>query len=326
VACEPTAPISTIAVVPVEAHVPVGSTQRFVAVVRDTDGRRLTDWKARWTSTEPTVAMVDDSGFATAQAAGATMIVAELGGFVDSATLRVGPGRAAGPKPWPHEPDGFVTIEETGWESRTLGPWLPIFPSADKPITIEPVPDSPIGESWALQIGYHAGHAGGGGTELRFEIPEDFQRPEIFVGFYVQVNSAWQGHSSAINKILYLHDGADSFSAMWYEMFGAGGDALGLYVVNQSGSGPEGVHENVKPVAFRRGEWQRVEIYQQQGQENDGIVRVWVDDTLAIDRSDIDTGGGWVDNVTLSGIWGGVGDAKRQVDYMRFDRIRISVK
>jgi hypothetical protein len=28
--------------------------------------------------------------------------------------------------------------------------------------------------------------------------------------------------------------------------------------------------------------------------------------------------------VTISGIWGGVGDSKTQFDYMRFDHIRIS--
>ena len=54
------------------------------------------------------------------------------------------------------------------------------------------------------------------------------------------------------------------------------------------------------------------------------IVRVWVNGVLAIDRSDVDTRSTPIDNVTISGIWGGVGDSKNQADYMRFDRIRIS--
>jgi hypothetical protein len=49
-----------------------------------------------------------------------------------------------------------------------------------------------------------------------------------------------------------------------------------------------------------------------------------VDGVLAINRSDIDTRGTPFDNVTISGIWGGVGDIKNQADYMRFDHIRIS--
>jgi hypothetical protein len=45
---------------------------------------------------------------------------------------------------------------------------------------------------------------------------------------------------------------------------------------------------------------------------------------LAVNRSDVDTRSTPIDNITISGIWGGVGDSKNQADYMRFDRIRIS--
>ena len=222
---------------------------------------------------------------------------------------------------WTNEPAGFTVIEETGWESGTLGNWSRIFTSADKPITVGDITNSLISESKALQIDFPAGHVGGGGTELRFDIPSASRKNEIYVGFYVQVNPQWQGHSSGINKMVYLHDGGTTFSAMWYEMFGSGSNPLDLYVVNQSGTGG-GFHENVNQVTFNRGQWHKVEIYQKQG--SPATVRVWVDGVLAIDRSDVTTKSTPVDNVTISGIWGGVGDTKNQADYMRFDRIRIS--
>jgi hypothetical protein len=226
--------------------------------------------------------------------------------------------------PWTNEPAGFTTVEETGWEAGTLGNWYRIFTSADKPISVATITGSLLGESRALQIDYPAGHTGGGGTELRFDIPAESRSSEVYVGFYVQVNPQWQGHSSGINKMVYLHDGGATFSAMWYEMFGSAADPLDLYVVNQSGSGPAGFHENVSQITFTRGQWHKVEIYQKQGDANNGIVRVWVNDILAIDRSDVDTRSSPLDNVTISGIWGGIGDSKNQADYMRFDRIRIS--
>ena len=226
--------------------------------------------------------------------------------------------------PWTNEPSGFTVIEETGWEAGTLGNWYKIFTSADKPISVGTITGSLLGESRALQIDFPQGHVGGGGTELRFDIPSASRSNEVYIGFYVQVNSQWQGHNSGINKMLYLHDGGASFSAMWYEMFGTGSSPLDLYVVNQSGSGPAGFHENVNEVTFARGQWHKVEIYQKQGDANNGIVRVWVNGVLAIDRSDVDTRSTPIDNVTISGIWGGVGDSKNQADYMRFDRIRIS--
>ena len=61
--------------------------------------------------------------------------------------------------------------------------------------------------------------------------------------------------------------------------------------------------------AFERGLWHKVEIYQKQGVANDGIVRVWVDGVLAVDRSDVDMHedeNGLAtpfDNVTISDIW-----------------------
>jgi hypothetical protein len=235
------------------------------------------------------------------------------------------PAPEEGPDTWPNEPAGFTVTEETGWESNDLRAWYPVFASGDKTITIAATTQSPIGESKALQIDYAPGHAGGGGTELRYDIAQHDRRNEIYVGYYVQVNPQWQGHESAINKMLYLHDGGSAeFAAMWYEMFGAGTGALDLYVVNQSGSGPAGMRENVNEVTFTRGQWHQVEIYQKQGAAQNGIVRVWVDGVLAIDRPDVGTRSTPVDNVTLSGIWGGVGDRKQHADYMRFDRIRVS--
>jgi hypothetical protein len=233
---------------------------------------------------------------------------------------------ASPPLLWPHEPGGFTVIEETGWESGNLGAWYRIHQSADKPINVASITNSIIGEAQTLQLDYPAGHTGGGGTELRYDIAPADRRNEIYVGFYVQVNPQWQGHDSAINKMVYLHDGGSGFAAMWYEMFGSDSNPLGLYVVNQSGSGPAGMHENVTGVNFTRGQWHHVEIYQKQGASLNGIVRVWVNGVLAIDRSDVGTQSVPVDNVTISGIWGGIGDVKNQADYMRFDRIRISVK
>ena len=252
-------------------------------------------------------------------------VVAAIAILTAFCTERSRPAPEVGPDVWPNEPDGFTVTEETGWESDSLRSWYRVFESGDKPIRVASIDQSLIRESKAIEIAYPAGHAGGGGTELRYDIARQDRRNEIYVGYYVQVSPQWQGHESAINKMLYLHDGGSSeFAAMWYEMFGAGEGALGLYVVNQSGRGPGGIRANAHDVAFTRGQWHQVEIYQKQGAAQNGVVRVWVDGVLAIDRSDVDTRSTPIDNITISGIWGGVGGSKDHADYMRFDRIRIS--
>ena len=227
---------------------------------------------------------------------------------------------------WAHEPSGFTAIEDLGWENGSLGDYLLYNQTADKPITVENITGSPLGETKALQIGYTTGSVGGGGTEARWDIPATQQRYEMFVGYYVQVNPQWQGHSSAINKMIWLDDGTPStFSSMWYEMYGSGSDPLGFYVVGEeAGYPPQGLVPPVQKEYFTRGDWHKVEIYQKQGQP--GTIRVWIDDVLVIDRSDVPTRNAPIRAVAISGIWGGVGDAKQHFDYMRFDHIHVSVR
>jgi hypothetical protein len=323
-----TAPVATVTVSPASASIAVAGTQQLTTTLRDASGNVLTGRSVTWASSNPLVATVSGSGLASGLLFGSATITATSEGQNGTASITVTalpPPPPPPPPGWTHEPTGFTVVEDQGWESGLLGNWTLYYQTTDKPITVENIAGSLLGESKALQIGYLPGHVGGGGTEARFEIPSAYQRNEIFVGYYVQVNPQWQGHSSGINKMIFLSDGgAGGFSAMWYEMFGAGSSPLDLYVVNQSGSGPGGFHENVNQVEFTRGVWHKVEIYQKQG--SPGVVRVWVDDVLAVDRADVYTRAAPLDAVAISGIWGGVGDSKAQFDYMRFDHIRISVR
>ena len=315
------AAVAQVTIAPASATVVRGATKPLVATLKDASANVLTGRVVTWASANTAIATVNSSGVVTGVAAGSTTITATSEGRSGTAAIIV---IAVASTAWPNEPAGFTVIEETGWETGTLGNWYRIFTSTNKPITVGSITTSLIGETRALQIDFPAGHVGGGGTELRYDIAPANQRNELYLGYYVQVSPQWQGHSSAINKMLYLHDGGTSFSAMWYEMFGSGSNPLDVYVVNQSGSGPAGFRENVNQVTFARGQWHKVEIYQKQGASNNGIVRVWVNGMLAVNRSDVDTRSTPIDNVTISGIWGGVGDVKTQADYMRFDRIRIS--
>jgi len=325
------APVASVTVAPVTASIGVGSVQQFTVSLKDGNGNTLSGRAVSWASNALGVATVSGSGLVSGLVLGTATITATSEGQsgTSGVTVTALPPPPPPPPPpsagWTHEPSGFSVVEEQGWESGLLGNWTLYDISADKPITVENITGSLMGESKALQISYLPGHQGGGGTEARFEIPAAYQRNEIFIGYYVQVNPQWQGHFSAINKMIFIADGGSGgFSAMWYEMFGSGSSPLGLYVVNQSGGSPGGMHENVNAVNFTRGAWHKVEIYQKQG--SPGIVRVWVDDVLAIDRSDVFTRANPLDAVAISGIWGGVGDTKQQFDYMRFDHIHISVR
>ena len=320
------APVASITLSPASGSVGVLQTLQLTATLRDASGNVLTGRAVTWTSGAPLLAGVSGSGLVNGLVAGLAPITATSEGKSASASITVTSLPSPPPPPpggaFTHEPSGFTVIQDINWENGSLGSWFRKFTSTDKPITVVPITDSPLGQGQALQIGYNAGHVGGGGTELEYDIPSALRPREMFVGYYVQVSSNWQGHSSAINKMVYLDDGGSSFSAMWYEMFGSGSSPLSLYVVNQSGGSPSGIHENGTAVNFTRGVWHKVEIYQKQG--SPGIIRIWVDGVLAIDRADVYTKDAAIGMVTISGIWGGIDDVKQHFDYMRFDNIRIS--
>jgi uncharacterized protein YjdB len=82
--------ISSIVVTPVGLTLAIGITQQFTATAIFTDGssQDLTSG-VTWTSSQPSVASMDNSGLATTISAGQTTITATFSGFTDNTTLTV---------------------------------------------------------------------------------------------------------------------------------------------------------------------------------------------------------------------------------------------
>lgn len=69
----------------------VGQTVRLTATVRDRNGNQIANPSVRWSSSDPTVATVDQSGFVTAVKRGACTITATAGDTAGQARVSVGP-------------------------------------------------------------------------------------------------------------------------------------------------------------------------------------------------------------------------------------------
>lgn len=84
----PESSVASVSVSPAEDSIAAGETTQFSASAEDADGTSVSaDFS--WSSTNSSVATVDDQGVATAQAAGAAEIVASAGSVADSAELTV---------------------------------------------------------------------------------------------------------------------------------------------------------------------------------------------------------------------------------------------
>jgi hypothetical protein len=81
--------INTIEVSPSSASKQVGQTQQFTAVAKDAGGNVISGVTFTWSSSDTAVATVNNSGLATAVAAGTATITASAGGKSGSATFTV---------------------------------------------------------------------------------------------------------------------------------------------------------------------------------------------------------------------------------------------
>jgi hypothetical protein len=242
------------------------------------------------------------------------------------------PTSGGGSPSWPNEPAGWTLIADTTWEAADLGAWASgtrdgwsiKFVDATRDAAIETISDGVIGESRALTHVYPIDHTGGGGGEPWLAVGGTYR--SLYLGMYVRLSANWYGHGpSGINKLAYIKTEDASFSAMWVEYRAAGASApLEPYMVNQlvggSGSGITTGLTSGYPV---RGNWARVEV--RLDLDAPRRVRYWVDGTLWIDDTTF-TGAaaGRINEVTLSGIMGGVGaSANPEIQRMQYDRVRI---
>ena len=85
----PPAPVASVEVTPASASLTVGQGVRLVATTKDSAGNTLTGHPVSWTTSNPTVATVDTTGYVTSVAAGSATIVATSDGKSGSAAITV---------------------------------------------------------------------------------------------------------------------------------------------------------------------------------------------------------------------------------------------
>ena len=88
--------VTTVVVTPVDATMDfLGATLKLSAEVRDQDGNAMSGVNLLWTSSNATVATVDDTGLVTALAAGSAVIRASAGSVFGDANITVSPAPCA---------------------------------------------------------------------------------------------------------------------------------------------------------------------------------------------------------------------------------------
>ena len=246
--------------------------------------------------------------------------------------------------PHPNEPAGFtqiterdfVTLDELGWVDRDdLG--------SGKLAFVSDITDLVRTTLSSARSKYPAGMDGGTGPTLLEKTFTGYS--EIYLDWDEEVSNPFQGHSSGVNKSWFVTRTGSASAPFYTSTQGAGSNNLFFQVRLQAS--PAGVGENTCTGAgccgarnvpsntqVSRGVRFRVELYAKMnsvdGSDNaiaDGLLKVWINDTLRIDESNMafrgkGTNGAQCGSGTAkftaikwNPTWGGTGDSLTTTQY-----------
>jgi len=309
--------VAMIHVQPDTATLPIQGSWPLHAVALDSAGDSLPTAPITWISTNPAVAMVDTNGLVTAVDSGTATITAASQGRTGAAVVSVVP---PGSGPWPNEPSGFRVITDQPWDLLTSLGWFVQFGVG----AIGTDPSARFSPPAVLQIAYPVGFAGG---EAPGTLTHDLGGlRQVYGGIWWKASDPWQGHSSNVNKIQYVFTGGNG--SIYMTMYGPTGGPFELRVFPQfSSSSDTWLVPNVNRIPVSLGTWHRIEwliLYNTTSDPPNGICRWWMDGQLIGDYYNLRFPAEQLTEYKLAPVWGGLGDAKRELDYYWYDHVHIS--
>ncbi len=243
----------------------------FAAIVRDLGGAVLAGQPVAWVSDSPAVATVSSTGILVGHRAGQARTRATSSGKSDTATVTIvdtvtppPPDTTTPPPPdtttpppagWPHEPAGlslvsgnrFVQLAGSGWDEVWNDRGLASI------VADGAAPASPTN---VLQMAFPIGYTGGSGPANVWRPLPNLRR--MYTGFWWKASDPWQGHSSNVNKILFIFP--SSGGDIYITMYGPPGGPYELRVLPQfPGITSDWLRPNVNNVPVTLGSWHRIE-------------------------------------------------------------------
>ncbi len=188
---------------------------------------------------------------------------------------------------WPHEPAGLTSIADwndeaelspRGWgEEFNPNP----FNGASKTLVTSGYPPAPpLGGPAVIRTFHPEGSAGGyGGGQLTHDLGGV---REVFVG--------------VVHAFASTHAESGNSNKQWFVLFEGGGRAYigfapsftgNFFIVSTSPEWGGGTQELVTTAPVVEGTWQTFEWYLQQNGPGTGVMRLWVDGELALERTDL---------------------------------------
>jgi hypothetical protein len=317
--------VATVTLSSASVTVAVGGIQTIGATLKDAAGNVLTGRTVTWTSSNPLIATVSPLGLVTGLVGGSATVTAASEGISATATVTV---TASAPPPppsgsgvWAHEPSGWSAISDNGFDLLNAIGWGIVWNDAGNGSIVSDN-TAPFSGSNVLQMRFPVGFAGGSGPANEWLPLGNLHR--LYTGFYWKASNPWQGHSSNVNKILFVFpsSGGDIYIAM----YGPPGGPYDLRVLPQfPGLTSEWLKPNMANVPVTVGTWHKIEWVMDYGTGGaDGTIQWWMDGQMIGDYRNVQFPSGGLSEFKINPTWGGVGDTKNENDYFRYDHIHLS--
>lgn len=224
---------------------------------------------------------------------------------------------------WPNEPPGMTLVTETPLSALVGGGWQQVQRQTTNGSGLFVVsdPSAPISPPNVLEFRYAVGYTGGSEPGCAFYNPPPIQ--ETYFAFSWKPSNPWQNHpGSNVNKLAFMFP--VSGNPIYIQMFNVGGQYF-LTVEPEFAGDTRRLDPNRANTPIVLGAWHLVEWYVKYGAGNTGITRWHLDNVLQGEYTDLgtpsDAGFG---EYQLAPTWGGLGGMKSELDYQRYDHVRIS--
>jgi len=284
----PPAPVNQVDVTPVSASISVGGTVQLTATPRDSSGNPLSGRTVSWSSSDSSIATVDQSGLVTAVAADSATISATSEGISGTAVVTV--------------TDGSVTIYfQDNFESGDLS--KPGWGSSNGMSDSIPVvsPDIARNGTFSLKFTFIGNASGDAWSEQRFGFGE--QLTEVYLQWYQYFPNGTEGLGAKYkhrfvtgpdnNKFLRLWDASyrDYKVKLGWSLDSTGNPEVEAmiteYGVNGSNFGKHGNGWRTPTDESLLGRWVRFQVHVKLATvaNNDGVMEMWVDGVKVIENT-----------------------------------------
>jgi hypothetical protein len=247
---------------------------------------------------------------------------------------------------WSNQPSGFTTVTDYAFndaipaeqnETSLSDGWVVFWNSRGRVTKKTDDASAPGSPDSVAQFAWVTGDSGGiGPGALMHDVGTSGR--EFYIGLLWKPSDPWQGHSSGVNKILFI--GSPSAGAMAFTMRQQEDSSYELWSTLQfpgvsnthlsNGNGETG-SQNLwglaSPPEVELGEWHKIEIYVKMSTSDtsqDGVLKWWMDGTQIGNYTTVNFQDQAFSELKLNPTWGGIAGVKTQNDYYWFDHVLIS--